>query len=69
MNENRNLRAEASADQIRAAIRDGQDVPRDNIVAAAARTLIRSKLPDSIRDAADDLLNVWAIQENVDRLK
>ncbi len=70
MSDYRNIRAEAAADQVRAAIRDGQDpLPRNNIVAAAARTLVRSDLPASIREAAGDLLDFWAIKENVDRPK
>lgn len=66
-NRGRNLRAEAHADQIEAAIRDGGPFPDGPTTAAAARTIRKDELPEEIRDVAGELLEQWAEDEGVDR--
>ncbi len=67
-NDQRNIAAEATADQVRASIRDGEPIPGNlDIIAAAARTIRVEQLPEGIREAASAMLKDWADREGVDR--
>lgn len=70
-NSRNNLRAEAAGDQIRAAIRDGEDEGISDhplICAAAARTLTTGNITSpEFRAATESVLSAWAEEYNVDR--
>ncbi len=69
VNRRNNLRAEAADDRIRAAIRDGECIPDEPLIcAAAARTITtdRIKSPE-LRAATEALLDEWAEEYGVDR--
>lgn len=63
-----NLRAEAHRDQMLAGNRDGEPTqPHELDAAAAARTIDVKKLPPSLRDSANSLLDKWAEDAGVER--
>ena len=63
-----NLRAEAFSDQVRTAIREGDEIPEGPICAAAARTIKASAIKDErFRVACEALLAAWAEEYGVDR--
>ena len=67
-NTTRNIAAEFVADQVQAAIRDGEPIPDNlNLVAAAARTFRVEDLPEGCRESGKELFDAWAEQEGVDR--
>lgn len=62
-----NVRAEAFADQVRAAIREGDEIPDGPICAAAVRGIDINDVPPEMRAATDALLDAWAEEHGVDR--
>ena len=63
-----NLQAEAFGDQVRAAIRNGEEIPCGPICEAAARTIKTDGIQSpAFRLAANRLLQSWADRFGVDR--
>jgi hypothetical protein len=66
--EQNNLRAESFADQIQAAIREGDELPNGPLCAAAARTLPTDNIQhEGFRQAVKAILEFWAEMHDVDR--
>lgn len=61
-----NLRADAVGDQVKACIRDGENIPEDLDIVAAAARLPLSTLPPNMRDVCEMLQRAWAEQSDVD---
>lgn len=61
------IRADAFADQVRAAIREGDEIPDGPICAAAVRDIDINDLPPEMRAATDAVLNAWATEYGVSR--
>jgi hypothetical protein len=67
--EKNNLRADAVGDQVKACIRDGESIPDDLDIIAAAARLPLSMLPPSMRDVCENLQQAWAEMSDVDMVE
>jgi len=65
--ESNNIAADALADQVAAAVREGEDLPDGIPTAAAVRLIDPAKCPPSLRQSTEALLDQWAEDNDVDR--
>lgn len=65
--EKNTIAADAMADQVLAAVRDGELVPDGIPTAAAVRLIDPAKCPPAVREATEALLDQWSEDKNVDR--